>query len=530
MPPRGPKFDPSIAKGLESNLVPSGYLFLATIMDVDPQNKTCIIVNSESESPPIKDVPWTSSAASTFSAAGLNVIPTRGCLAVTACLANFYYVIIGFIREPIEEGIFNSDFKDKKYEHAFEDAPRYKDVQEFITGAKTELYNNSQRRFWMNFAGLTPIDLHLGDSELAGNDGGSIGVYRGGMARIKVSNLTQMIFFKFRNLIRTITRRWEMWMDNYTILFDSDSMSAKAGASFIDETHPDIDKWRIRYRTGSGPHLMSLIVTPPLKDTPIPPEEIIPGEEPDYFTEIEQILYNNYILPDGNRDEFSKENIDKVARLKITELSLEDNIEEEAEVDILEWAHHNIQEKADNDIIETADNNITTYAEVNIDRTANTGDITRTANQGNIADTAPLGNVSTEAPLGDISELGTSITETASAGITSTAGGQYNITGTGGINALSPVAINLIGGGGVNLLSSAISLAAPSIIVGGTLLPPSGSGTVPNSGGINGLLFSMIYNTHTHLYTAPSGQASSTSPPEAQYALTSAQMSQIPMG
>jgi uncharacterized protein (DUF2345 family) len=533
---RKTQFTSSNAKGNMLDIYDENMIRVGYVLDVDPGNRVCSIVVSGLESTgPIADVPWGGEAIHNTLGGGVNAIPTRGTMAIVLSVSNLYFTIIKFLPDTISRDLFEKFFEENAYIGSFEDPPKFEAEEKKVeTGEKSQFYDFKEQKFPRNQSGTAPKDLHLGDYELTGTDGERVGVYRGGLIRIFANHVTQTLYFKFRSLIRTISRRWDLWTDHGKLEFrsgeDKTSMEFKAGTSFKEETHPSIEEWRLRVHTGSGINppggeeespLVSTHITEPLAD-PEQPEEGPPDPnlEANFQQQLDdEALYYNKLYPCGEREEYSVENLRETAVKTIFEESLEENIEEKAAVDIVSDAGENIFETAGVNIEESAGESINSQAGQNIERIAGQsithraegGDITHTAQAGNISHTAAQ-NYSVTTQQGDIS--------------LSTIPGNINITTLAGNIAITTTKQMGTQGTMNSVVGlTAVFLTAPLIGVGGALLPAAGPALIPGtpikidsagSGasfpGVNGLSLITKYNAHTHTYNSPSG-ASQTSPP-----------------
>lgn len=449
-------------EGGRVDTVPVGGIRLGVVVDVHPSNKTCTVTLSPNESYGlITNVPWISGMAGIGTGAGAHFIPQRGYLCLVASIPNFYHVILGFVNESTPTKFFDEIYKSTLYEPSFPDAPLRSGVDErFSTGRNNPYYGSDQNPYEVNRSGGSPRELHMGDSEIDGTAGEKIGIYRGGMIRIFASNVAQTIYFKFRSLIRTISRRWELWTDSGKLEFktqgDNTFALLKMASSFKDEAMPGKELWRVRQHMGAGEDISALYITDPLED---PEEDPGSDQPPDYGYLSGKELYFNKIKPDGNRDEFSKQSIKRVADIDITDEAVTGNYSLKAGQNITEEAALNRTDK--------------------------------------------IGVNSTE-------EVGAAKVVTVGTSYTKTVGAAYSVTATGPSTITSQSSAAMSGTAGVSIFSGGPVLIAGLPVV----ISPTGSvpGPVVSGGpGLTGAMsFLAIFNTHTHI--APSGGGPTSSP------------------
>jgi hypothetical protein len=267
--------------------------------------------------------------------------------------------------------------------------------------------------------------------------------------------------YRFKHLTRLITRRLQIWTDLGKLEFisneDKTSLEFRASSSFKDETHPTKETWRVRHHIGAGDNIISTYVTEPLTDEDLV-SKISTGNP---------FLYNNIVKPNGDKSEFSAENIKTNATKDILEESIAGNIKEKAAM--------NVESKAGL-ILKHEAMLIKNKADVSISNDAT-----------NIASKATL-QLTTDALMQ-----------------------SHKATATFDINALS--ALTLQGGATATLASAIIAITGATTIAGpAIILAPAGGTPMPV---VNGTWFELVflpaYNAHLHVETATPG--SSTTPP-----------------
>ena len=101
-----------------------------------------------------------------------------------------------------------------------------------------------------------PIDIIPGDKVLSLSNGTILGLFKEGIAKLKASQLCQLILFKYKDLARLVTRTFELFSDfgEITIGHDKDDKVGLhlAGGANFNETHPSQAKWSVQAWVGSS--------------------------------------------------------------------------------------------------------------------------------------------------------------------------------------------------------------------------------------------------------------------------------------
>lgn len=100
-----------------------------------------------------------------------------------------------------------------------------------------------------------PTDLFQSDKVLHNSDGSTIGIFKGGIAKLKASPLAQIIAMKFKDLIRIVARNLQIFTDFGEMEVKHNEQgkttySIKGGADFKTETHPNEAKWTVQIEAG----------------------------------------------------------------------------------------------------------------------------------------------------------------------------------------------------------------------------------------------------------------------------------------
>lgn len=100
-----------------------------------------------------------------------------------------------------------------------------------------------------------PTDLMSGDKLIRAEDGAELGLFRGGVAKLRASAACQFILGKYKDFARLMTRRFQLYTDFGEVdFFHGDDgavgVSIKGGASFSSETHPSKSNWTVLINTG----------------------------------------------------------------------------------------------------------------------------------------------------------------------------------------------------------------------------------------------------------------------------------------
>jgi hypothetical protein len=99
-------------------------------------------------------------------------------------------------------------------------------------------------------------DLLAGDKLIRSSEGAEMGVFQGGIAKLKASPMAQFILGKFKDLARLIARRVQIFSDFGEIeIFHREGgrvgLEIRGGADLLDETHPTKGNWTALVTIGS---------------------------------------------------------------------------------------------------------------------------------------------------------------------------------------------------------------------------------------------------------------------------------------
>jgi hypothetical protein len=181
--------------------------------------------------------------------------------------------IVGAFHPKLSLPVF-SKMKDSSYEDSFlepdvdPENPEYK----VRTGNHSKVYQSSDKQNKINSGGLSSRDLQPGDQELTSPDSSParLGVYRGNVIRAKASNLAQILLSAFKDLVRIISRNFQLYSDAGKLellnVADETKLELRIGSSFKEETHPSKELWRVRHRVGGASNSLETIVSDPTAD------------------------------------------------------------------------------------------------------------------------------------------------------------------------------------------------------------------------------------------------------------------------
>ena len=107
------------------------------------------------------------------------------------------------------------------------------------------------RSVYKNFQSGRPVDYFTGDKILRAGNSSTFGLFREGSSVWKVSSLTQIVLGKFKDFIRMIGRRFQIYSDFGEMHLEHSATgrvraSLHGGADFSTETHPTVAKWTVQ--------------------------------------------------------------------------------------------------------------------------------------------------------------------------------------------------------------------------------------------------------------------------------------------
>jgi hypothetical protein len=102
-----------------------------------------------------------------------------------------------------------------------------------------------------------PTDLLPGDKLIRAEDGAELGLFRGGITRLKASPMAQFILGKYRDLAMLIARRFKIHTDFGEVEFfhregGKVGLEMKGGADYATETQPNKQNWSVLVTAGSN--------------------------------------------------------------------------------------------------------------------------------------------------------------------------------------------------------------------------------------------------------------------------------------
>ena len=123
------------------------------------------------------------------------------------------------------------------------------------TEASTTVTDVRKTLKYQNFNPNRPTSITPGDKVLRAEGGAEVGVLRGGIIRLKAASMAQIIMGKFRDFVRIVSRRFQIFSDFGEVDFfhaadGKVGLNIKGGASYMDETHPEVDKYTVLLSMG----------------------------------------------------------------------------------------------------------------------------------------------------------------------------------------------------------------------------------------------------------------------------------------
>ena len=163
----------------------------------------------------------------------------RGAQVLLTNVSGVYYILgtIPSVSEQIQ------DLKDTNLPISSHDVP----PESFKGYDETTLNNYTTNR---------PSDFVESDKILRATDGAELSLLRAGVARLKASPTAQIILAKIRDLVRIVSRRFQLFSDfgEVNITHDGEGKVCchiKGGASFSEETHPEVAEWTVQSWLGN---------------------------------------------------------------------------------------------------------------------------------------------------------------------------------------------------------------------------------------------------------------------------------------
>jgi hypothetical protein len=156
----------------------------------------------------------------------------RGALVVLVYINSSYYILSTAPEQVLE----TQSVAQSKTGPSFE-------MSDLVKDAKSERALGGR-----NYNPNRPQDLMSGDKVLRASDGAEMGVFKGGIAKLKASAAAQFILCKYRDLARLIARRIKIFSDFGEVeFFHRESgkvgMEIRGGGDLTNETHPSKGIW-----------------------------------------------------------------------------------------------------------------------------------------------------------------------------------------------------------------------------------------------------------------------------------------------
>lgn len=103
-----------------------------------------------------------------------------------------------------------------------------------------------------------PTDFLPGDKILRSSSGAMLGIFMEGISLLKASPLCQIVLSRFRDLLRIVSRRVQVFSDFGELHVEHTPQGRvgthlMGGASFAEETHPSQAKWTVQVWVGDDP-------------------------------------------------------------------------------------------------------------------------------------------------------------------------------------------------------------------------------------------------------------------------------------
>ena len=119
------------------------------------------------------------------------------------------------------------------------------------TKESEKLEEKNKKSSFSNFNSNNPIDLLPTDTVQRNADGAELSLLRGGLARLRATNMAQLIFGRFKDWGRLIARNLEVFTDfgEVTLLHKKKGrvgLTILGGAVYDKETAPKKEKWTFR--------------------------------------------------------------------------------------------------------------------------------------------------------------------------------------------------------------------------------------------------------------------------------------------
>lgn len=109
-----------------------------------------------------------------------------------------------------------------------------------------------------NYQGGRSNDIFDGDKVLATGEDTLLGLFQGGIALLKASPLAQIILGKYKDFIRMVGRRFQIYSDFGEMYLEHTNAgrvraSLHGGADLATESHPTVAKWTVQAWVGDDP-------------------------------------------------------------------------------------------------------------------------------------------------------------------------------------------------------------------------------------------------------------------------------------
>ncbi|MCB5270522.1 MAG: hypothetical protein LHW56_01605 [Candidatus Cloacimonetes bacterium] len=121
-------------------------------------------------------------------------------------------------------------------------------------GSEAHTYLRSSEK---HYSGGRPVDMFPQDKVLRTSSGVLLNLLNEGLAVLKASPLCQIVLGRFRDFVRVVARRFQLYTDFGEVETTHEAgrvgLSFRGGADFAAETHPEVAEWTVRAWLGHDP-------------------------------------------------------------------------------------------------------------------------------------------------------------------------------------------------------------------------------------------------------------------------------------
>lgn len=121
-------------------------------------------------------------------------------------------------------------------------------------GSEQQTYGRSSEK---HYNSGRPVDMYPQDKVLRTSSGTLLGLFNEGLAVLKASPLCQIVLGRFRDFVRIVARRFQLFTDFGEIETVHEGgrvgLHLRGGAEFATEAHPEVAEWTVRAWVGHDP-------------------------------------------------------------------------------------------------------------------------------------------------------------------------------------------------------------------------------------------------------------------------------------